>query len=101
MGWRDPNNIEATINVIAPPVPVGRRFEWKSADNAEEFLSEVVDDQRAIGSDFKRVEYTATDVSDKTINQGADVYRQNLDNVSGPELAERQGWQAHAPALSQ
>lgn len=83
VGWRDPNNIEATLNFIAPPVAVGRRFEWKKAANAEEFLSEVVDDQRAIGSDFKRVEFTAADVTDKTLNKGL-TYVADLDNVSGP-----------------
>ena len=83
VGWRDPNNIEATLNFIAPPVAVGRRFEWKKAANAEEFLSEVVDDQRAIGSDFKRVEFTAADVTDKTINKGL-TYIADLDNISGP-----------------
>lgn len=81
VGWRDPNNIEATLQFIAPSVPVGRRFEWKKAANAEEFLSEVVDDQRAIGADFKRVEYTMSDVTDKTINKGL-TYIADLDNVN-------------------
>jgi hypothetical protein len=83
VGWRDPNNIEATLQFIAPVVVVGRRFEWKKAANAEEFLSEVVDDQRAVGSDFKRVEFTASDVTDKTLNKGL-TYIADLDNVSGP-----------------
>lgn len=83
VGWRDPNNIEASLQFIAPAVPVGRRFEWKKANNAEEFLSETIDDQRAIGSDFKRVEYTASDVTDKTLNKGL-TYIADLDNVSGP-----------------
>jgi hypothetical protein len=83
VGWRDPNNTEATLQFIAPAVPVGRRFEWKQAANAEEFLSETIDDERAIGSDFKRVEYTAHDVSDKTLNKGL-TYIADLDNVSGP-----------------
>ena len=82
VGWRDPNDIEGTLNFIAPPVAVGRRFEWKAAVNAEEFLSEVVDDQRAIGSDFKRVTYTGTDVTDKTLNKGL-TYIADLDNVIG------------------
>ena len=43
----------------------------------------MVDDERAIGSDFKRVEYTATDVTDKTLNKGL-TYIADLDNVSGP-----------------
>src|SRR5882724_9479283 len=83
VGWRDPSDIGASLQFIAPAVPVGRRFEWKQAANAEEFLSEVIDDQRAIGSDFKRVEYTAADVSDKTLNKGL-TYIADLDNASGP-----------------
>jgi hypothetical protein len=82
VGWRDPNNIEETVNFFAPPVTVGRRFEWKAAVNAEEFLSEVVDDQRAIGADFKAVKYTATDVTDKTLNRGLTLIV-DLDNVTG------------------
>lgn len=82
VGWRDPNNIEETVNFFAPPVTVGRRFEWKAAVNAEEFLSEVVDDERAIGADFKSVKYTATDVTDKTLNRGL-TYIADLDNVTG------------------
>ena len=82
VGWRDPNNIEATVSFFAPPVPVGRRFEWKSAVNAEEFLSEVVDDQRAIGADFKTVTYTGTDVTDKTLNRGLSLIV-DLENVTG------------------
>lgn len=82
VGWRDPNNIEETLQFIAPAVPVGRRFEWKAAVNAEEFLSEVTDDSRAIGADFKAVKYTGTDVQDKTYNRGLTLIV-DLDNVPG------------------
>lgn len=86
VGWRDPNDIESMLEFAAPAVTVGRRFEWKKATNAEEFLSEVVDDQRSIGSDFKKVEYSATDVTDKTVNKGL-TYIVDLDNVSGTNWA--------------
>jgi hypothetical protein len=82
VGWRDPNNIEETLQFFAPQVPVNRRFEWKAAVNAEEFLSETMDDQRAIGADFKRVIYTSTDVTDKTLNRGLTLIV-DLDNVPG------------------
>ena len=82
VGWRDPNNIEETVQFFAPAVPVNRRFEWKQAVNAEEFVSETIDDQRAIGADFKRVKYSASDVTDKTINRGL-TYIADLDNVTG------------------
>ena len=76
-GWRDPNNIEALLDFVASPVQVGRRFEFKKAENAESFLLDQ-DDFRAIGADFKRVEYKGTSVSDKTLNKGLTV-RVDLD----------------------
>lgn len=84
VGWKDPNDLESALEFIAPAVVVGRRFEWKKATNAEEFLSEVSDDQRAIGSDFKRVEYTQSDVTDKTLNKGL-MYVVDLDQTSGSQ----------------
>jgi hypothetical protein len=81
VGWRDPNNLEDTLAFMAPEVPVSRRFEWKRAENAEEFLSETFDDQRAIGADFKKVEYTGTMVNDKTLNKGLTLIV-DLDNVA-------------------
>jgi hypothetical protein len=76
-GWRDPNNIEALLDFVASPVQVGRRFEYKKADNAEAFLLDQ-DDIRAIGGDFKRVEFKGSSVSDKTSNKGLTV-RVDLD----------------------
>jgi hypothetical protein len=77
-GWRDPNNIEALLDFVAPPVQVGRRFEFKKAENSEAFLLDTTDDWRAIGSEFKRVEFKGTSLSDKTINRGLTV-RVDLD----------------------
>jgi hypothetical protein len=71
-GWRDPNNIEALLDFVASPVQVGRRFEYKKADNSEAFLSEA-DDLRSIGADFKRVEYKGATVNGKTENRGLTV----------------------------
>ena len=51
-GWKDPNNLEALLDFVAPPVQVGRRFEFKRADNAEAFYSDT-DDLRAPGGEFK------------------------------------------------
>jgi hypothetical protein len=98
-GWRDPNDIEATLQFFAPAVPVGRRFEWKAANNAEEFMSELVDDQRAIGADFKAVKYTGTDVTDKTLNRGLTLIV-DLDNVANTGVGAGQvpGWQQNAVA---
>jgi hypothetical protein len=87
-GWKDPNNIEATLEFFAPKTPVpGRLFEFKQAVNAEEFFSET-DDIRAIGADFKRIEYTGGDVVDKTLNKGLTM-RVDLDNVN----SKLPGWE--------
>lgn len=87
IGYRDPNNLEATLEALAPRVPVpGRLFEWKKWANAEEFYSEV-DDVRAIGADFKRVEYTRADQTGKTLNKGL-MMRVDLDQV-----VQVAGWQ--------
>jgi hypothetical protein len=80
-GWMDTNNIEKTLDFLFPPVQAPRRFEFKKADNAEAFLSEA-DDQRAIGADFKHVEYKGTSALEKTINKGLTI-RVDLDQVAG------------------
>jgi hypothetical protein len=80
VGFKDPNDIEAMLEFVAPTVPTGRRFEFKKSTNAEEFYSEA-DDVRAIGADFKRVEYTGTTVNEKTLNKGL-VIRIDLDQVA-------------------
>lgn len=72
VGWRDPENLDALLDSIAPSVPVGRRFEFKKATNSEAFLSET-DDVRAIGANFKRVEYTGETVNEKTLNKGLTI----------------------------
>ena len=82
VGWRDPEDLEATLQFLAPEVLVGRRFEFKKATNAEEFLSETTDDLRSIGADFKRVQYQGVDVTSRTFNRGLTEVI-DLDNVTG------------------
>ena len=85
-GWTDPENIDVLLNFVAPRVPVGRRFEFKQAVNSEAFLSEG-DDYRAIGAEFKRIEYTGVSVSSKTDNHGL-TYRLDLDEEGAGILTE-------------
>lgn len=86
-GYKDPENLGELLEFIAPAVPVGRRFEFKRANNAEAFLSET-DDVRAIGSAFKRVEYTGESVNEKTLNKGLTI-RVDHDEVVGDDWQER------------
>jgi len=84
IGWRDPNNIEATLDFLAPPVPTPRRFTYKSWVNVEEFLSEgTYDDLRAIGAEFPSVIYTGSEIHARTDNRGLRI-RVDLDEVADP-----------------
>lgn len=85
-GWTDPENLEALVDFIAPRVPVGRRFEFKQALNVEAFLSEV-NDERQIGSEFKRIEYRGATAYNKTSNRGLQ-YRLDLDEEGVGVLTE-------------
>lgn len=87
IGYKDPEDLGELLEFIAPSVPVGRRFEFKKATNAEAFLSET-DDVRAIGSSFKRVEYTGTSVNEKTLNKGLTI-RIDHDEIVGDDWQER------------
>lgn len=80
VGFKDPSDLDASLEFYSPRVATTRRFEFKKAVNAEEFYSET-DDLRATGADFKRVEYTGTTVNEKTLNKGLTV-RVDLDNVT-------------------
>ena len=80
-GWTDGADLEAALEYIAPSVPVARRFDFKQATNSEAYISEV-DDERAIGSAFKRVVYTGTEVTQKTLNKGL-TYRMDMDEEGG------------------
>lgn len=74
----------ALLESIAPTVQVGRRFEFKAAANAEEFLSET-DDVRAIGADFKTVKYGGSSVNEKTLNKGLTISLDKDEMVAGDE----------------
>jgi hypothetical protein len=85
-GWADSENLTALTDYVAPRVPVGRRFEYKQAVNAEAFLSEQ-DDIRGIQGEFKRVEYKSVSANGKTDNRGL-CYRIDLDEEGAGILTE-------------
>lgn len=74
VGWTDTSKIQELLEFIAPTTMVPERFEFAQANNAEAFISESgTDDLRAIGADFKRVEFTSEKVSARTLNKGLTV----------------------------
>ncbi|HCJ11603.1 MAG: hypothetical protein A2Y14_01825 [Verrucomicrobia bacterium GWF2_51_19] len=86
-GWKDNTPLIKLLNFVAPPVAVNRRFEFKKTDNSECFLSED-DDVRAVGSAFKRVEFTGTLTNAKTLNKGLTL-RIDHDDAIGEDWRER------------
>ena len=83
VGWKDGGKLQELLDFIAPEVPVSRRFEYMTWTNAEEFQAESnAEDVRAIGAEFKRVEYTSHKANGATVNKGLTV-RVDLDNVDG------------------
>lgn len=87
VGWKDPENTEGLLNFIAPAVQVGRRFEYKKSSNAENFFTEA-DDIRAIGSTFKRIDFSGSSVYSKTLNKGLTI-RVDHDDIAGNNWQER------------
>ena len=79
VGWRDQDGLQETLDFVAPPTMVPRKFEYNEWTNSEMFNYDA-DDIRAVGADFKRVELTKTKTTKKTLNKGL-VYRVDLDNV--------------------
>ncbi len=87
VGWNDPNNLDALLEQIAPSIESAERFTFKLAENAEAFLSET-DDIRAIGSAFKRVEFTDSEVDGRVFNKGLTIRVDNDEQV-GSDWQER------------
>jgi hypothetical protein len=85
-GWRDPSDLEAELEFIAPAVEVGRRFSFRKFGDASDFLSEA-DDQRAIGGDFKRVKVTSEITDSRTINRGLTMF------VDLDEVGDQPDWE--------
>lgn len=90
VGFRDPNNIDDTLEFYAPGVRVPRKFEYREFTNAEEFYSDGLDeDERPIGADFKSVRYTQDKEVAKTVNRGLKIC------VDLDEVADHDGWREH------
>lgn len=80
-GVTDGANTQKLIDFVAPGIQVGRRFEYKKWNENEPFYSEI-DDIRAIGGNFKTVEFSETTANDKTLNKGLRIFVDH-DQVDG------------------
>ena len=90
-GWTSGEDLEAILEMLAPECPTSRRFSYRKAINADQFLGESDDsDLRAIGAEFKRVSYTGTEAEAKTYNKGLTVRLDMDDESDDPMIEERQ-----------
>lgn len=80
---------DADLEFLAPSVPVGRRFSYKTHNNTEAFFASLTDDLRPIGGDFKQVEYTKEEVEAKTSNRGLQI------RVDADQVADVPNWEEH------
>ena len=92
VGYRQ-GSFEADLEVLAPGVQVARRFDYKTHTNAEQFYTELSDDLRAPGADFKQVEYTSDEVSAKTANRGLMV------SVDADQVNDDPNWEQRYTAM--
>lgn len=72
VGWTSEQKVlENLLDFIAPQVSVSRKFQYKVANNAKEFLAlEETEDVRAIGGEFKRIEARGDIVQSRTYSKG-------------------------------
>ena len=90
-GWTSGEDLETILEMLAPECPTSRRFSYRKAINADQFLGESDDsDLRAIGAEFKRVSYTGTEAEAKTYNKGLTVRLDMDDESDDPMIEERQ-----------
>ncbi len=72
VGWTsEQRELEKLLDFVAPQVNVSRKFQYKTANNAKEFLAlEETEDIRALGGEFKRIEARGDIVQARTFNKG-------------------------------
>ena len=85
-------SLQAELNVMAPPVRSARRFEYRKAADGLSFLSDL-DDERAIGADFRRLEHKGEMVNVKTANRGL-TYTLDRDEMVEGDTEQTARWLA-------
>jgi hypothetical protein len=86
----DDEGLEEELDLLAPPVPVGRYFSYLLADPAEEFQKDDTDDSdiRAIGGEFQKLFVKGTQATGKTDNKGLIIILDHDQNGRDPAVRE-------------
>lgn len=85
-GAADDTDLDAAVEFYSPTVPVNQRFEYLVLNRDDDFESEL-NDERAVGEDFKRVKSTGEVVQAKTVNRGL------MMTVDRDEVGNDPNWQ--------
>lgn len=93
VGYKDPNDIEATLQFFAPETPSPRKPEYATFSSAEEFLSTGLDDDlRGIGGDFPTVQFKSDKVVKKLLNRGLAI------ELDEDQINDMPGWEQRETA---
>lgn len=88
LGWGKANPmLDEMLEFVAPMVKTPKRFEYRQGTNAQYYLSET-DDIRAIGSDFKLVQYYGALTSSRTFNKGLTVRIDAEESEGNPTIEQ-------------
>ena len=82
-GYKDPEGIDALLEIICPQVPTAMRFQFQKFGEGQ-FAAED-DDIRASGADFKNVTYGGDTVDSSLFNKGLSVTVDEKDYYEGWE----------------
>lgn len=91
VGWTSQDGaLERILNILCgAPVTVSKLFQWKKMNNKDAFYSvENDEDVRAIGSDFKRIEYGGTTVDAHTVSKGLTLRIDNEERNANPQAEQ-------------
>lgn len=86
VGAPEDEGLLAALEALAPSIPVGRSFTYRTHDTKEQYQTDSADDGdiREIGGDFAKIRTTGTQVDGRTDNKGLTMV---LDNDQGGEDA--------------
>jgi len=91
VGVQETADLGATLEAIAPSVPVGRSFSYRKHDEREAFQSDGVsnDDIREIGGEFALIRRTGEQLDGRTDNKGLTMVIDNDQGGEDPAVQQR------------
>lgn len=91
VGAPEDEGIQAALDAMAPVIPVGRAFSYRTHDTAEQYQSDSADDGdlREIGGDFAKIRRTGTQVEGRTDNKGLVMVLDNDQGGEDPAVQQR------------